>query len=152
MKDITRHYGNLKADERLKVVIDAMSRGDWLEVGRLGDTCPKIVYMAQRDIAFTEKYLNLQTVVYFHAVFFWKMQHLMLAAILTKNEDVLLQAGENLLAMQEAWTRFCAYAGFDADTLLLAFGFTLDNMPRGDIKLNEVMIEEMYQAYLRMSE
>ncbi len=152
MKDITRHYGNLKADERLKVAVDAMSRGDWEEVRRLGDTCPKIAYVAQRDLAFTGKYSALNTVVLFHAAFFWKYQSAMFSTSETNDDAVLLQAVENLLVMQEAWTRFCTYAGFDADTVLRAFGFTLDSLPRGDMKLNEATIDEMYRIYLGMWE
>ncbi len=149
MKDITRYYGNLKADERLKVVIDAIARGDWEEVETLRDTCPKFQYVAQLDVAYTGKYSKLQTMALFHVIFIWRNQSVMFA---TLDDDVLVQTVKNLLVIQEAWTRFCTHAGFDADTVLMAFGFPLDNMPRGDMKLDEAMIDEMYQAYLRMWE
>ncbi len=149
MRDITRHYGNLTADERLKVVIDAFARGDWEEVEKLRDTCPKVQYVAQLDFAYTGKYSKLQTMVLFHVIFFWSNQSAMFA---TKNDDVLVQSVENLFVIQEAWTRFCTHAGFDADTVLMAFGFPLVNIPRGDMKLNEAMTDETYRAYVQMWE
>jgi hypothetical protein len=126
MKDLTRHYGNLKADERLKVAIDAMARRDWLEVERLGETCPKIKYVAQRDLAYTGKFTELQTIALIHAAVFWKCRGSMVAAMLMQDAGAYSRRYAELLAMIEAFDRFCEQAGFEAETVMLAFGLVLD--------------------------
>ena len=139
MKDLTKHYDTLTAPERLKVAIDAMARGDWDEARTLGESCPKIAYQPQRDLAYTSKFQSLQTMALLHAVNFYQltceMRH------------------SELIATVEAWKRFCDYAGFDHDAVLKAFGLKLDPaqmnaLPQGD-EPNETMIEEIYQGHLR---
>ncbi len=70
MIDLTKHYATLTADERLKLHVEAAARGDWQEAERLGETCPRYQYVPQRDLAYTGKYVNLQSIVLFHAAFF----------------------------------------------------------------------------------
>ena len=139
MKDLTKHYGTLTAPERLKVALDAMGRADWDEVRKLGETCPKIAYQPQRDLAYTSKFQSLQTIALLHAVSFYQLA----------NE---MRLGE-LIAMVEAWKRFCDYVGFDPETVLKAFGLKLetswlDDMPTGD-EPTEDLTEEIYQGHLR---
>lgn len=154
MNDITKLYSHLTAPERLKITVDAMSRGDWVEAGRLGDTCPKFVYVAQRDLAYTGKFLNLQSIALLHAAFFWKCRGAMLAAMLTLDDGAYSCRYAELMAQVEAFERFCEFAGLDAETVLQAFGLSLDrnlidDLRRGELEPDEAMIESMYQGHLR---
>jgi hypothetical protein len=150
MKNLTKLYGNLAAVERLHVIFDAMARGDWEEARTLGDTCPKVQYVAQRDMTFTSKVQSLQTIALLHAAFFWKLQGSTYAAALAKDDDVCARCCAELVAIVEAFDRFCHYAGFDAETVLLACGLRLetDRLPIGEIEPDEATIERLYQSYL----
>ena len=58
-----------------------------------------------------------------------------------------------LMALIEAWQRFCAYAGFNPDTVTRAFGLELesmlDDLPHHDTEPDQAMIDTLYQAHLR---
>ena len=154
MINLSKHYGTLTAPERLKVAIDAMARGDWEEVRKLGETCPKIIYQPQRDLAFTGKYQSLQVMALLHAVSFYQIRGAMIAALYTQDTMSYSLRHADLMAYIEAWQRFCEYAGLEPETVLKAFGLKVEtswmnDLPQGDGEPNEDMIEEIYQGHLR---
>lgn len=149
MKDLSKHYGTLTADERLKVAFDAMARGDWQEARTLGETCPKVQYVAQRDMAFTGKFGDLQLIAFIHAVFFWKNQYSVMTAMAAHDMTACTRCCIQLASQVEAFDRFCEHAGYKAETVLLACGLVLDRDTLDNtIKPDETMIESMYQSYL----
>ena len=154
MKNLTKHYGILTPDERLKAALDAMARGDWQEAGTFGATCPKVQYAAQRDLSFTGKFQSLQVMTLLHAVSFNQALYSIVVAMYTQDTRAYSLRYAELMAFTGAWKRFCDYAGFDPDTVLRAFGLELDparmhDLPAGDIDPNEAMIDEIYQGHLR---
>ena len=154
MIDLSKHYDTLTAPERLKVALDAMARGDWEEVRKLGETCPKITYQPQRDLAFTDKYQSLQTMALLHAVSFYQIRGAMIAALYTGDTLAYSLRHAEMMAYIEAWQRFCEYAGLEPETVLKAFGLKLetswlDDMPPGDGELDEDLTKDIYQGHLR---
>lgn len=160
MIDLSKHYPLLTATERLKLSIEAMARQDWQEVGTLGETCPTFKYNEQRDLAYTGKYLDLQSISLLHAVFYWRTYGAMIAAysLIVFVPDDERQARyklrrSELMAMIEAWRKFCDYAGFDHETVLQAFGLQLDHaldgLPNYDVVPDDVMIEQIYQQHVK---
>ena len=154
MKDLSKHYGNLKSDERLKAALDAMARGDWEEAGTLSEACPKVQYVAQRDLAYTGKFMALQAMALLHAASFYQTRGAIIAALFTRDKRAYSLRRAELMTQVKAWQRFCDYAGFESDTVLKAFGLTLDtalmnDLPAGEVEPDETMIEEFYQGHLR---
>jgi len=159
MIKLSQHYDTLTAPERLTLAIDAMGRGDHFEANLLGETCPKIQYKAQRDLAYTRKYDDLQTLTLLHAAIFYEVRGAMLAAWMLyhfmpdgNRRSAYARRRAELMAHIAAWKRFCDYAGFDPDTTPKAFGFTLDPMlediPAIDAEPDETMIDEIFQSHL----
>ena len=131
MTDSTKHYATLTADERLKLHVEAAARGDWQEAERLGETCPKIKYAAQRDMAYTRKYQDLQTIVLFHLAHFYQYRGAMIAALAlnrfrpdAERKATYLARRAEFFALVEGWKRFCAYAGFEPDSACLCLCFS----------------------------
>lgn len=161
MIKLSKHYNTLTAPERLILAMDAMARGDQYEANLLGETCPKFQYKEQRDLAYTGKYQDLQTMALLHAAIFYEVRGTMLAAMMLNlfmpdgnTKATYKRWRAELMAYIAAWQRFCDYAGFDPDTTLKAFGFTLDpmleDMPAGDTEPDEAMIDEIFQSHLRI--
>ena len=154
MKDLSKHYGNLKSDERLKGALDAIARGDWEEARTLSETCPKLQYAAQRDLAYTGKFQSLQAMALLHAVSFNQALYSIVVAMFTQDTRAYSKRHAELMAFIEAWKRFCDYAGLNPDTVLRAFGLELDparmnDLPAGEVEPDETMIDEIYQGHLR---
>ena len=147
MIDLAKHYHTLTASERLQLSIDAMARQDYEELGKLGETCPRYTYQSQREIAYTSKYLNLQSM----ALLLAYTLHLF-APTRERLADYKHRRAD-LLALIEAWRRVCNYAGFDPDSVTLAFGLELesklDDFPNFDTEPDETMIDTLYQGHLR---
>lgn len=161
MIKLSKHYDTLTAPERLILAMDAMARGDQYEANLLGETCPKFQYKEQRDLAYTGKYQDLQTIALLHAVIFYEVRGAMLAAMMLNHfmpDGNMRSAYERrraeLMAHIAAWQRFCDYAGFDPDTTLKAFGLKLDPMLEdtlpGDTEPDGSMIDEIFQSHLRI--
>lgn len=161
MIKLSKHYDTLTAPERLILAIDAMARGDQYEANLLGETCPKFQYKEQRDLAYTGKYQDLQTMALLHAAIFYEVRGAMLAAMMLNHfmpdgnmQSAYRRRRAELMAYIAAWKRFCDYAGFDPDATLKAFGFTLDPMlediPAVDVQPDEAMIDEIFQSHLRI--
>lgn len=161
MIKLSKHYDTLTAPERLILVMDAMARGDYSEANLLGETCPKVQYKPQRDLAYTSKYQDLQTIVLLHAAIFYEVRGAMLAAWMLyhfmpdgNRQSAYARRRAELMAHIAAWKRFCDYAGFDPDTTLKAFGLKLDPMledtPASDTQPDETMIDDIYQCHLRI--
>ena len=153
MSDISKHYGSLSPVERLQAAIDAMGRGDWDEAKTLSDACPKVQYVAQRDMAYTSKFQSLQTLSLLHALSFWQGFNALMATMRTGDARTYAMQHGELMAFIGAWKRFCAYVGFDSDAVLKAFGLQLDparmnDLPPGD-EPDETMIDDIYQGHLR---
>jgi hypothetical protein len=160
MIKLSKHYDTLTAAERLKLSIEAAARQDDAEVRNLSETCPRFTYQPQRDLAYTGKYLDLQSIVLLHAGFFWQQRGAMMAASMLNlfmpskdNKARYQQRRAELMAMIEAWARFCESAGFDPETLLKAFGLILEpkfeDLPMSDTEPDQAMIDTLYQAHLR---
>jgi hypothetical protein len=161
MIKVSKHYDTLTAPERLILAMDAMGRGDHYEANLLGETCPKVQYKPQRDLAYTRKYDDLQTLTLLHAALFYEVRGAMLAAMMLnhfmpdgKMRLAYKRRRAELMAHIAAWKRFCEYAGFDPDTTLKAFGLTLDPMlediPAVNAQPDETMIDEIFQSHLRI--
>lgn len=161
MIKLSKHYDTLTAPERLILAMDAMARGDQYEANLLGETCPKFQYKEQRDLAYTGKYQDLQTMALLHAAIFYERRGAMLAAMMlylfmpdVNRRPAYGRRRAELMEHIAAWQRFCDYAGFDPDATLKAFGFTLDPMlediPAVDAQPDEAMIDEIFQSYLRI--
>lgn len=56
-----KYYDKFTPDERVKLTLVAIARGDEEEVGRLKRTCPKKHYL-QTDIAYSDKMENLEKI------------------------------------------------------------------------------------------
>ncbi len=82
MIKLSKHYDTLTAPERLILSIDAMARGYQYSANLLGETCPKFQYKEQRDLAYTGKYQDLQTMALLHAAIFYEVRGAMLAAMM----------------------------------------------------------------------
>jgi hypothetical protein len=160
MINLAKHYHTLTASERLQLSIDAMARQDYEELAKLGETCPRYTYQSQREIAYTSKYLNLQSMALLHAAYFWQYRGTMLLAytlhLFAPTRERLADYKHrraDLLALIEAWRRVCNYAGFDPDSVTLAFGLELesklDDFPNFDTEPDETMIDTLYQGHLR---
>ncbi len=161
MIKLSKHYDILTAPERLGLAIDAMARGDQYEANLLGETCPKFQYKEQRDLAYTGKYHDLQTMALLHGAMFYEVRGAMLTAMLLNHfmpngntQATYERRCAELMAVIAAWQRFCDYAGLDPDTTLKAFGLTLDPQPE-DISAavtqpDETMIDEIFQSHLRI--
>lgn len=161
MIKLSKHYDTLTAPERLILAMDAMARGDQYEANLLGETCPKFQYKEQRDLAYTGKYQDLQTMALLHAAIFYEVRGTMLAAMMLNHfmpygnmRSAYERRRAELMAHIAAWKRFCDYAGFDPDTTLKAFGLTLDPMlediPAVDVQPDEAMIDEIFQSHLKI--
>ena len=160
MNNISKHYDTLTAPERLILAMDAMARGDQYEANLLGETCPKFQYKEQRDLAYTGKYQDLQTMALLHAAMFYEVRGAMLVGVALNHfmpDGRMRSACERrraeLMAHIAAWKRFCDYAGFDPDTTLKAFGITLDPMLEdmdADTQPDETLIDEIFQSHLRI--
>ena len=161
MIKVSKHYDTLTAPERLILAIDAIARGDQHEANLLGETCPKFRYNEQRDLAYTGKYQDLQTMALLHGAMFYEVRGAMLAAMLLNHfmldgntRSAYERRRVELMAIIAAWQRFCDSAGLDPDTTLKAFGLNLDPMLEGTLagepELEEAMVNELYQSHLRI--
>ncbi len=72
----------------------------------------------------------------------------------TERKATYLARRAEFLALVEGWKRFCAYAGFEPDTVLKAFGLELDSMlddvPIENVELDENEVEIIYQSCLKL--
>ena len=161
MINVSKHYDTLTAPERLILAINALGRDDQQEAELLSETCPKFRYNEQRDLAYTRKYQDLQTMVLLHGAMFYEVRGAMLGAMLLNHfipngntKETYKRRCAELMAIIAAWQRFCDYAGLDPDTTLKAFGLTLDpqleDISAAVTQPDETMIDEIFQSHLRI--
>jgi hypothetical protein len=154
MKDILiPHYHKLTPTERLSLAIAALARGDEEESTRLRETCPKVQYVAQIDLAYASKYDRLQTMAFLHT------SHVLMAVIhyvgaqgLNDRREIN-QSIARMKAHCEAWAMFCEKIGQDAETVnqTLAAGYANIHqtiIENSDIEADADMREWMLNGWL----
>lgn len=123
MKDtLTAHYPKLTPTERLSLAIQAISRGDDDETIRLRETCPKVQYVAQIDLAYVRANDALQVLALVHSTRFFclAMQYFSLI-----NVGDYQRSTERLKALKscvEAWATFCVEIGQDSNQVQEVLG------------------------------
>lgn len=128
MKDLSRHYDQLTADERFRLFFDAAGRGDLQEMDRLNDSCPRKKYLTDDWEYMTKKlWFSMLALNESRAVARLEMiGALGLILMLAHEEDdektaviepileaALVQRG----ATMAAWERFCGEAGVKPESV-----------------------------------
>ena len=154
MKDnLTLYYHKLNPTERLSLAIAALARGDDEESTRLRETCPRVQYVPQIDLAYASKYDRLQTMAWLHT------SHVLVAVIhyvaaqgLNDRREIS-QSIARMKAHCEAWAMFCEKIGQDAETVnqTLAAGYANTHrtiIEKSDIEADADMRELILNGWL----
>lgn len=116
MKDtLTAHYPKLTPTERLSLAIQAISRGDDDETIRLRETCPKVQYVAQIDLAYVLACDKLQTLALVHSTRFFYLAMQYFSVVNVGNYQRSTERLKALKSCVEAWSMFCDEIGQDPD-------------------------------------
>jgi hypothetical protein len=125
VRDLTRHYDQLTADERFRLFIEAASRRDHQELDRLNDTCLRKKYLCEdwdytrRKVRFFDLALlhasevaNTDCVAFAVLTFLLAHEHdLEAGETIAKLNEVLVELVVKRLSMIEGWNRFCRALG-----------------------------------------
>ena len=129
MRDLTRHYDTLTADERFRLFIEAASREDIQELDRLNDTCPRKKYVCD-DWDYTRRKVRFLDLALLHAnevanvecVAFATLTLLLAndndpeaAETVGKLNEALVKLTIRRLSMIEGWNRFCTDLGLSPE-------------------------------------
>ena len=142
MKDtLTAHYHKLTPTERLSLATQAQTRGDNEELDRLRETCPRVQYVAQIDLAYSKKYDTLVICALLHVGRLYRATTLWLLAQTDTTEAIEARLSE-INAIIGAWQAFCSQALQDPAEVLnqlgqahavhMANSFNRDDMPTND--------------------
>lgn len=156
MKDtLTAHYHKLTPTERLSLAIQAQTRGDDEESARLRETCPKVQYVAQIDLAYVRKYDTLVICALIHVGRLYRAITLWLFAQ-TEAPEALETRLSEINAIIGAWKDFCAQAALDPAEVLNQLGqahavsrancFNIDDMPT-DALMQAALLADYRAAY-----
>jgi hypothetical protein len=156
MKDtLTAHYHKLSPTERLSLAIAAQARGDDEESARLRDTCPKVQYVAQIDLAYARKYDLLVSCALVHVGRLYRATTIWLIAQ-NKNPEVIESHLANISAIINSWQAFCNQAALDPAEVLNFLGqshavtmagcFNMPDMPN-DADIQAAMLADYLSAY-----
>lgn len=116
MKDtLAAHYPKLNPTERLALAIQAQARGDEAETIRLRDTCPKVQYVAQIDLAYVRKADVLQTLALVHSTRFFYLAMQYFSALNVGNYQRSTERLKAFKSCVESWSTFCDEIGQDPD-------------------------------------
>ena len=134
MKDLSKHYEQLTADERFRLWVEAMGRKDGQELDRLEATCPRRRYDAQ-DYAYTRR--KARFTVYALASALQRLEIDLLAStalvVALVNDDngndsaesKAIEAFKTFMRLRhgkrDGWLRFCKRAGVDPDAMTAPF-------------------------------
>lgn len=151
MKDtLTAHYHKLSPIERLSLATQAQTRGDTEELNRLRETCPRIQYAPQIDIAYAKKYNTLVTCALIHVGRLYRAMALWLLAQPDDTEALEARLGE-INAVIGAWQAFCNEIMQDPVEVLnqleqhhavnTANSFKIDGMPNNELMLDALLAD-----------
>lgn len=154
MINLTKHYGNLTANERFVAAVEALARKDYQEARRLGETCPKYSYKSLRDIRFTIKYERLNIVVGAYMAQYYKLLSKFYLLVMDKNQGQeelvgILNYSVELKAMQLAFEQFAQQIGLTVEAIFISTGYQLDDMglPQMDLDSLDGRINESAASY-----
>lgn len=143
-KTLQRQYDKLTARERVRLILEAVKRGDESERAALQRTAPRIGYQLPHHHAISEA---LQLVAHTHLIcqLDRALSVAMLAHIAEENDVAWRGAriGAYVLCVQaDAWRAFCAELGIGPELAFLGF----DNA-RGSLEFSEKIAREFAYTY-----
>jgi hypothetical protein len=133
VKDVSRHYDQLTADERFRLFFDAEGRGDTQEMDRLDDSWPRKRYLTDDWEYMTKKlWFSMMALNESRAVARLEMIGALGLILMLAHEDddaqtaviapileaALVQRG----ATMAAWERFCAEVGIKPESIGMTLG------------------------------
>jgi hypothetical protein len=122
VKDISKQYPLLTADERFRLFVEAMGRKDEQELDRLEATCPRKHYTAQ-DYDYTQKKMRFIVYSLASALELLRLDLLAYVALMTAlaadddtgDEEKALSMFRQLMQLRQGkrngWLQFCARIG-----------------------------------------
>jgi hypothetical protein len=156
VKDISKQYQHLTADERFRLFVQAMGRKDEQELDRLDNTCPRKTY-TQQDWAYTN--MKMTFIVYALTSALEAVRTDLLAAIAmglslavddddSEKADSIMDAFKKImqtsLGKKAGWVLFCEGLGVDPEAITAPF---LDH-----VEFVEKFLDAAYEATYDVSE
>ena len=134
MKDLSRHYEQLTADERFRLWVEAMGRKDGQELDRLEATCPRRRYDAQDD-DYTRRKRRFTVHALMSALQRLQIDLLASTALVValanddsgndSTSDKAIEAFRLFMRLRQGkrdgWLRFCDRIGVDPDAMTAPF-------------------------------
>lgn len=153
MKDnLTAHYHKLTPTERLSLAIQAQARGDDEESARLRETCPKVQYVAQTDLAYSKKYDTLVICALIHVGRLYRATTRWLLAQTDTTEATDARLSE-INAIIGAWQDFCTEVMQDPAEILNQLGqahavHMTNSLKLAHMPTNDEMQAALFEDYL----
>lgn len=134
MKDITRQYSLLTADERFRLFVEAMGRKDEHELDQLEATCPRKRYDAQ-DYEYTQRKSRFMVLALATALQNLRADLLASTALVIavandeersgESSDQAIQAFQKFMRVRkgkrDGWLRFCEQIGVNPNAIAAPF-------------------------------
>jgi hypothetical protein len=133
VKDLSQHYKHLTAEERFRLFVQAMGRGDDQELDRLEYTCERKTY-SQQDWAYTNRKLTFVVFSLCHALETAQAQlfaaialglHSIMADDNPEQADDIMTHFLRFMQVshgrQAGWVRFCEELGVEPSAITARF-------------------------------
>jgi hypothetical protein len=158
VKDISKQYALLTADERFRFFVAAMGRQDEQELDRLENSCPRKTYTGQ-DYAYTQRKMFFIVLSFATAVTKLRNDLACLWALVaalamdeeddedSANQDKALDVFRQLMRLRDAkrngWVGFCEQIGADPDAIVAPF---LGDLVETVMRLTEAAYESLEES------
>jgi hypothetical protein len=135
VRELTRHYDTLTANERFRLFIEAARRKDIQELDRLNDTCPRKKYICE-DWDYTHRKVRFFDLALLHANEVANIDCIAFATLalllpheddleaeetISKLKEALVKLTVKRLSMTEGWNCFCRDLGLSPDRIAFPY-------------------------------